>query len=161
MRREKKINGPFIESKAYDWKINNGQLTEWEKNMMSNVMTKCKNKQETKAKAMRYGGADCLFIVENRTFASYILSLKDGKKWDCNNKETVKRWDAVTTFKPPPELSIESGNIVKVIELNVNSEEYQLLAQQFLSTTNGVPPKESGLFGGIGMSKVQVKNPKK
>jgi hypothetical protein len=130
-------------------------------------MRKCKNKHETKAKALKFNGNDnCLFIVEQTTLNSYIMNLENAHKWFCESQQTLKRWDAVTTFKPPPELSIENGNIFKIEKLDETSPEYILLAEQFLGTLQGPPPKTSGLFGGGKLKNLDVeglyrKGPKK
>lgn len=93
--------------------------------MMSKVMKNSRAKTETKAKAMRFNGnKNCLFVVQAPEYKSYILNLENNNRWACASKSSVKRWDAVTTFKPPPELSIESGRICKVEKLDPNSAEF-------------------------------------
>jgi CRISPR/Cas system CMR-associated protein Cmr3 (group 5 of RAMP superfamily) len=58
-------------------------------------------------------------------------------KIEVTKNETIKRWDYVQTFRPPPSLSIENGRIYKIEKLNQNSPDYELVANSFLSTFGG------------------------
>lgn len=130
LRREKRVNGPFITQKTYKWEVvEGGNLLDREQDLMSATYSKSKRQAETKAKAMRFAGKECLFVVENRNLNTYIMALDNGRKWKCASKVTTKRWDAVSAFKPPPELSIEKGRIVKVETLDPGSAEFKLLSE--------------------------------
>ena len=59
-----------------------------------------------------------------------------GYLW-LKNKEKTTRWDFLSTFKPPEDLSIENGNICRVEKLSENSPDYEYCSQLFLSTYGG------------------------
>lgn len=154
--RQKHLNGPFITQTAFAWSLADRlrPLSDPEQDLMSKVARRARATKTTKARALAFNGnAHCLFVVQAPDYKAYILNLQNDTRWACASKQTTKRWDAVTSFRPPPELSIESGRICKVEKLDPNSAEYQLLAEQFLSTSNGQIPPTSGLFGGGKLSK--------
>ena len=62
-------------------------------------------------------------------------------------KETIKRWDYISTFKPPANLSIENGRIFKVDKLNEGAHEYSYVTDLFLSTWGGIQPNINAYFG--------------
>jgi hypothetical protein len=63
-------------------------------------------------------------------------------------KQTITRWDFLSTFTPPADLSIESGNIYRTEKLSENSPDYEFVSKAFLSTFNGraanLAPKNPG-----------------
>lgn len=54
-------------------------------------------------------------------------------------KEKKTRWDFLSTFLPPPELSFENGNIFKIEQLPEASPDYEYVAKSFLETFGGIP----------------------
>ena len=53
-------------------------------------------------------------------------------------KETTTKWDFLSTFKPPEELSIESGKIYHSERINEGSPDYDYVSKLFLSTFGGI-----------------------
>ena len=54
-------------------------------------------------------------------------------------KEAKTRWDFLSTFKPPEDLSIETGNIWKIETLSEGNPDYDHVSKLFLTTFNGIP----------------------
>ncbi len=53
------------------------------------------------------------------------------------NKEKTTRWDFLSTFKPPENLSIETGRIFQVEKLSENSPDFEYCSRLFLTTFGG------------------------
>lgn len=66
--------------------------------------------------------------MKNRVAENIILKLKEKKT----------RWDFLSTFHPPNELSFENGNIFKIEQMPENSPDYEFIAKQFLETFGGI-----------------------
>ena len=73
----------------------------------------------------------------------YLISMDDPShpKVTLKVKEKCTRWDFLSTFKPPQDLSIESGQIFKIERLLESSPDYDHVSKQFLTTFNGVAPQ--------------------
>lgn len=55
---------------------------------------------------------DHVFCAEHaKGGACYLINLKEMKKLMLKRREETRRWDFLSTFKPPQHLSIESGQI--------------------------------------------------
>ncbi len=52
-------------------------------------------------------------------------------------KEKKTLWDFLTTLKPPEDLSIESGNIYRLVQVAEASPDYEHISKYFISTFGG------------------------
>jgi hypothetical protein len=87
---------------------------------------------------------DHLFCIEyNKQPKTYIINIKEMKKLGVKRSEEVRRWDFLKTFKPPENLSIESGQIWSTEVLNPGSIEYDYVARCFTSTFYGKQAKNN------------------
>mmetsp|Transcript_19316 Transcript_19316/g.18461 ORF Transcript_19316/g.18461 Transcript_19316/m.18461 type:complete len:84 (-) Transcript_19316:571-822(-) len=78
------------------------------------------------------------FVVEvKKKDPCYLLNADNYHKLQLKKKETIKRWDYLQSFKPPRELSVESGTICKVQRLATSSQEYIFVSRLFSTTFNG------------------------
>lgn len=64
-------------------------------------------------------------------------------------KETVTRWDYLSTFKPPQYLSLEGGTIFKIEKLKENSYDYDMVSKEFINTYGGAQLGALALPGGL------------
>ena len=55
-------------------------------------------------------------------------------------KDKLTRWDFLSTFVPPEDISIENGIIYKLEKLAENCPDYEFIAKQFIDTLGG--PKQ-------------------
>ena len=60
------------------------------------------------------------------------------KPMHLKSKVTTTKWDFLSTFKPPENLSIESGNIFHIEKLNESSPDFEHVSKMFLNTFNGI-----------------------
>ena len=69
-----------------------------------------------------------------------MINLNEMKRIALKRKESVVRWDFLSSFKPPPHLSLESGNIFEAKQIYPGSADYDFVAQHFTSTFRGRNP---------------------
>jgi hypothetical protein len=73
------------------------------------------------------------------------------KRIALKRKESVVRWDFLSSFKPPSHLSLETGNIFEAKQIYPGSPDYDFVAQQFISTFKGRNPGAGGGFNNNNM----------
>lgn len=66
------------------------------------------------------------------------MSRGDHKKVNLKYKDKLTRWDFLSTFVPPEDISIESSVIYKLERLAENCPDYEFIAKQFIDTLNGM-----------------------
>lgn len=145
--RQNVIRGPFRETKTINWTIVTedghaleGVIPEEAQSLMTDSLLSAKNQRNNVAKYVQIQQPnDHIYCAEydKKACTSFLLNLKDLKKIHLQQKEVIRRWDYLTTFRPPEHLSIESGQIYEKIQIQPGSPEYDFASQLFISTFNG------------------------
>ncbi len=87
-----------------------------------------------------FNGGNHIFCAEFQKYQSpFLINLANMQVLPVAKKETIKKWDFVSTFKPSAHLSIENGKIFKIEKVTTNSQEYEFVTNMFLSTFHGIP----------------------
>jgi hypothetical protein len=80
---------------------------------------------------------------------TFIVDLESMTKLQVKKKESVRRWDFLSTLKPPEYLSIENGTIYSTVVLKPGSPDYDFVSHKFIATFNG-RVNQGGLPAGLG-----------
>jgi hypothetical protein len=118
---------------------------------LASTVNRCYEKalasQQNVAKAVKFNNLDHILFVDCARRGGQrpvLINMKDYMHPKPENiptplkmKETITRWDFLSTLKPPENLSIESGNIYHIEKLGEGSPDYDFVAKMFLSTFNG------------------------
>jgi hypothetical protein len=113
------------------------------------------------AKAITFQQKSSIIYVEHNRLQKkkpYIMDMSDqahGKTY-IKSKEKRTKWDFLSTFVPPEELSIENGNIWKIERLLESSPDYEHVAKMFLDTFNGIKVHNQPR---IGVAPKKIKRP--
>ena len=90
-----------------------------------------------------------MVVLRNKINEPVLIDVtsNNNNKLDLQMSETVTRWDYISSFKPPPRLSIESGVIYCKEEIFAGDVEYDHVSSKFLSTFSGARNNAAmGLF---------------
>ena len=141
--RKQVIKGPFKETKSYKWSLTKEegegqikmQLGDNTEEIMTAAYDECIGTHSSVSKfiSSQLSKDDYLFCAEYSEIAqaatkTYLVSLDEMRKLPLKRKETVRRWDFLSTLKPPENLSIESGKIWSTVTLAPGSPDYDFVA---------------------------------
>lgn len=120
------------------------------------------------AKAIKFNNQEHVlyFDVQRRNGSRpFMLNMaqRDAPQIELKLREKITRWDFLSTFKPPENLSIESGQIYRTERLAENSPDYEHVSKAFLSTFGGYvhppAPANPGVLRRVGKKPIAIKPP--
>ena len=136
-----------MEVKSQKWFIASGEDSDEDvmpvDGMLGQVVAacydKCQREHKNLAKAVKFNHQEhVLYFDVQRMNGSrpFMLNMaqRDAPQIELKLREKITRWDFLSTFKPPEDLSIESGNIYRTEKLAENSPDYEHVSKAFLST---------------------------
>jgi hypothetical protein len=122
LRRNTKLNGPFLEVKAVKWMITNNEDSEDEvvevdgqtAQIVNRCYEKATEKQKIVAKAITYQGKQSVLYVDHTKALGkkpFIMAMSqpDYPRITLRYRDKITRWDFLSTFVPPEDLTIETG----------------------------------------------------
>mmetsp|Transcript_42904 Transcript_42904/g.41254 ORF Transcript_42904/g.41254 Transcript_42904/m.41254 type:complete len:191 (-) Transcript_42904:253-825(-) len=100
---------------------------------------------------MKLLNVEYVFYMSDKNHGPCLINVEKMLKTELIRKETVQYWDPITVLKPPPHISIESGNIWQKIDCDSSSGDYKMIENLFFNTFL-IQKKGAAGFRGVKMN---------